>query len=382
MPEVKTTTKESRTVISGDGGSSVKTTTKSEDSHSNAYGLSSLNSGSMDSDYRSSISARQGFQGRSQMSQMSPGGGRVLKIVTEMGSHSVSGFSPAFSQGAASAILESREREKKEMQDLNDRLAGYIEKVRFLEAQNRKLAADLEALRSRWGKDTSSIKSMYEGELSEARKLIDETSKAKANLDGQIGRLQHDLAEYRKKYEETVRMRDGDKERIEGLLTQLSDAEAEISLLRRRIQNLEDEVNRMKKENIRLQSELQKARTDLDQETLNRIDYQNQVQTLLEEIDFLRRVHDQEIKELQALATRDTTTENREYFKNELALAIRDIRNEYDTISAQNKTDMESWYKLKVQEIQTASARQHMETGYQKKKRNDYAFNWEICAES
>jgi intermediate filament protein if len=27
---------------------------------------------------------------------------------------------------------------------------------------------------------------------------------------------------------------------------------------------------------------------------------------------------------------------------------------------------MESWYKLKVQEIQTASARQHMETGYQK----------------
>lgn len=56
-------------------------------------------------------------------------------------------------------------------------------------------------------------------------------------------------------------MRDGDKERIEGLLQQLSDAEAEISLLRRRIQNLEDEVNRMKKENIRLQSELQKART-------------------------------------------------------------------------------------------------------------------------
>lgn len=32
---------------------------------------------------------------------------------------------------------------------------------------------------------------------------------------------------------------------------------------------------------------------DLDQETLNRIDYQNQVQTLLEEIDFIRRVHDQ-----------------------------------------------------------------------------------------
>lgn len=71
---------------------------------------------------------------------------------------------------------------------------------------------------------------------------------------------------------------------------------------------------------------------DLDQETLNRIDYQNQVQTLLEEIDFIRRVHDQEINELQAMASRDTTPENREYFKNELASAIRDIRAEYDQV--------------------------------------------------
>jgi len=278
----------------------------------------------------------------------------------------MSGYSPAFSTGAASAILETREREKKEMQDLNDRLASYIEKVRFLEAQNRKLGADLEALRGRWGKDTTSIKHMYESELTEARKLIDETSKARHTLQDQIAKLQEELAEYRRKYEDTVRMRDGDKEKIDGLLQQLSNYEAEISLLRRRIELLEAEVNRLKKENFRLQGELQKARTDLDQETLNRIDYQNQVQTLLEEIEFIRRVHDQEIKELQALASRDTTAENREYFKNELALAIRDIRNEYDAIAAQNKTEMDSWYKLKVQEIQTQSARQQLDTGYQR----------------
>lgn len=31
-----------------------------------------------------------------------------------------------------------------------------------------------------------------------------------------------------------------------------------------------------------------------------------------------------------------------------------------------NRNDMESWYKLKVQEIQTQSARQTMEQGYQR----------------
>uniref|UniRef100_A0A5S6QTH2 Intermediate filament protein ifa-1 n=1 Tax=Trichuris muris TaxID=70415 RepID=A0A5S6QTH2_TRIMR len=364
MPEVKTTSKTEKTSISTEGGHTVRTTVKSEEHRADSYGLSNMDGG----EYRSTISARPGFSRSSPSATLaSPGGGRVLKIVTEMGSTSFSGMSPSFHQaGAASAILESREREKKEMQDLNDRLASYIEKVRFLEAQNRKLANDLEALRSRWGKDTSSVKQMYEGELAEARKLIDDTAKSKAGLESQISRLQTELADFRKKYEEAVRQREGDRENIDGLLTQLSEFEAEANLLRRRLQGLEDEAARLKKENVRLQSELQKARTDLDQETLNRIDYQNQVQTLLEEIDFIRRVHDQEIKELQALAARDTTAENREFFKNELALAIRDIRNEYDAISVQNKSDMDSWYKLKVQEIQTASARQTMETGYQK----------------
>lgn len=123
-----------------------------------------------------------------------------------------------------------------------------------------------------------------------------------------------------------------DREKIDELLVALSNIEAEINLLRRRIALLEEEIARIKKENQRLVAELQRARTDLDQETLNRIDYQNQVQTLQEEIDFIRRVQDQEIRDLQAMAARDTTSENREFFKNELSSAIRDIRNEYDQV--------------------------------------------------
>lgn len=36
--------------------------------------------------------------------------------------------------------------------------------------------------------------------------------------------------------------------------------------------------------------------------------------------------------DFQTLASRDTTPENREFFKNELASAIRDIREEYDQV--------------------------------------------------
>uniref|UniRef100_A0A7E4V103 Intermediate filament tail domain protein n=2 Tax=Panagrellus redivivus TaxID=6233 RepID=A0A7E4V103_PANRE len=292
-------------------------------------------------------------------------GSRSLKIVTEMGSSLGSGLSP-FGQNAASAIRDSREREKKEMSDLNDKLANYIEKVRFLEAQNRKLAADLELLRGKWGKDTHNIKQMYEAELVEAKKLIDDTNKQRDDLLNSIRKMQEELADLKRKYADALQAHQNDKAVIDDLLVTLSNLEAEVNLLRRRIAELEESVVRIKKENNRLIGELQRARTELDQETLNRIDYQNQVQTLLEEIDFLRRVHEQEIKELQSLATRDSTPENREFFKNELSSAIRDIRSEYDQVYNVNRNDMESWYRLKVQEIQTQSARNSMEQGYAK----------------
>lgn len=329
-------------------------------------------------EYRSSIMPRvsTGVQRISRTSgALSPGGasvmggGRVLKIVTEMGSNSVSGITPAMSASAAQSFLQATEREKKDMQNLNDRLGSYIDRVKGLEAQNRKLSGDLEDLRGRWGKDTWSIKEKYAGELTDARKLMDESGRHRAEIEVQIARLQDDVNEYRRRYDEAVRLRHSDKDQIDHLNGSINDSNAEIGLLRQRFKSLGDELSRLNKDNGRLWDELQKARGDLDQETLSRIDFQNQVQTLMEELEFLRRVHDQEVKELQALLSREPS-DTREFFKNELALAIRDIRGEYDIIAQQNKTDMESWYKLKVQEVQSSSSRQGMESNFQREESN------------
>lgn len=54
------------------------------------------------------------------------------------------------------------------------------------------------------------------------------------------------------------------------------------------------------------------------------------------------------------------------FFKNELALAIRDIKDEYDYIANQGRQDMESWYKLKVSEVQGNANRALMESNYQR----------------
>lgn len=57
-------------------------------------------------------------------------------------------------QATNTALVEinlTRQRDKRDLAQLNDKFAQYVEKVRFLEAQNRKLLIELEALKSRAG---------------------------------------------------------------------------------------------------------------------------------------------------------------------------------------------------------------------------------------
>ena len=64
----------------------------------------------------------------------------------------------------------------------------------------------------------------------------------------------------------------------------------------------------------------------------------------------------QELKELAALAYRDTTNENREFWKNEMGQALRDIQQVYDDKLDATRNDVETYYNLKVIERSLSSA--------------------------
>lgn len=161
----------------------------------------------MDVNFRSSITPRRsnviqrsstgpGF--RQSMGGSSSGGTSYVRTVEYgYGSKMDSGLGPGgyekVSSTGVSTVKNSREREKKDMQELNERFANYIEKVRFLEAQNRKLASELETLRDKWGQETSAVKQMYESELAEARKLIDDLTREKTNMEIKNQSLQEQM---------------------------------------------------------------------------------------------------------------------------------------------------------------------------------------------
>jgi len=272
----------------------------------------------------------------------------------------------AVTQTGVNNVKTARVQEKKDMQDLNERFASYIEKVRFLEAQNRKLADELDKLKAKWGKETTAIKAMYQAELDEARRLLDDAEKEKARLEIRCASLEEQVEEAIQLKEDALASRAADKEQIENQNRQLSDYEAEINLLRRRVESLESDRERDKKEIARLTDLLNRARIDLDNETLAHIDAENRRQTLEEELEFLKQVHEQEMKELAALAYRDTTQENREFWKNEMGAALREIQQVYDDKLDVMKGELDSFYQMKMSEFRTGATRQGMEAQHSK----------------
>jgi len=286
------------------------------------------------------------------------GGGMSLRMAVAAlggGGGSISG---AVREVAANptAVIAQREREKRDLQELNDRFASYIERVRFLEADNKRLQSIIDVLKVKFEKLEETLKEMYEAELEQARKTIDETTKAKAEVELKVARLEEELADYKRRYEDEAREHALTKANIPKLEKAISERDAQIDFLTKNVDALERELARLKGEIARLQRDLSDAKTAADAEIVARIELESMVQSKDDEINFLKNMYEEKIRQLMDLNF--DSEDYRAMFSNELALALRDIRAEYDAIlEAQKGADNDSWYKAKFNEMMMTSQR-------------------------
>ncbi|KAK6305232.1 hypothetical protein J4Q44_G00240120 [Coregonus suidteri] len=209
-----------------------------------------------------------------------------------------------------------RTQERAQLQNLNDRFAGFIERVRELEQQNRALEADLVMLRQRHS-EPSRLAALYEQEVRALRAAVEEARGEQQAALGQREHLEQTLSALQARYEEEVMARE--------------DAEGR----------------------------LLDARRGADQAALARAELEKRVETLLDEVAFLQRLHEGEVVELQAQAQLGAQVAvEMEAATPDLSGALRDIRAQYERLAAKNMQSAEEWFHGKVGSL-TESVAQH-----------------------
>ncbi|XP_063259992.1 glial fibrillary acidic protein isoform X2 [Prinia subflava] len=213
-----------------------------------------------------------------------------------------------------SEFRETRTSERVEMMELNECFASYLEKVRLLQRQNKVLELELE-LRQARHQQPSSAADICQEELRELRLRLEHLASAKACLEMERDNLAEDLSSLQQKLQEEVTLR------------------------------------------LEAESNLAAYRQDVDNAALTRLNLERHVGTLQDEIAFLHKVHEEELRELQEQLAQQWVHVEVDTSKPDLTAALRDIRRQYEAVATSNAQETEQWYKSKFADLTDAAAR-------------------------
>ncbi|XP_056639652.1 lamin Dm0-like [Diorhabda sublineata] len=280
-----------------------------------------------------------------------------------MASKSKKGSTPVAPQRPASPLSPTRHSrllEKQELQNLNDRLAGYIDRVRYLETENNRLTREIQSTQETVTREVSNIKSMYDHELSDARKLLDETHREKARLEIDVKRildeneeLKADLAKKNKDLalaENSARIYETRCNELQ-LKANQATADAKKAIA---------DAKELEKERDKLRKLLDAHRKQLEEESLARVEVENANQSLREELSFKDQVYQQQLTETRTrrqVEISEIDGRLAEKYEAKLQDALQDLRDQYESQMANNRAEIELLYEQKIKNLQNANDR-------------------------
>uniref|UniRef100_A0A8C3XC00 IF rod domain-containing protein n=1 Tax=Cyanoderma ruficeps TaxID=181631 RepID=A0A8C3XC00_9PASS len=217
-------------------------------------------------------------------------------------------------------IQKVRTEEREEIRKLNDKFASFIDKVRFLEQQNRVLETKWKLLQEQGGTGPGgrSLDPFFETYISGLRKQLDCLSSEKHQLETELKSFQDMVEDFKTKYEEEINKRTA--------------AENEFVLLKK----------------------------DVDGVYMTKVELQGKVDSLSDEINFLRCLYEAELCQMQKTVSDTSVVLSMDNNRNlDLDSIIAEVKAQYEEIANRSRAEAESWYRCKVryEELQATAGK-------------------------
>ncbi|CAM4690829.1 unnamed protein product [Caretta caretta] len=212
-------------------------------------------------------------------------------------------------------VQKVKVQEREQIKTLNNEFASFIDKVRFLEQQNKVLETKWDLLQQQ---DTTITKipidPLFETYINSLRRHLDSLVTDRGRLDGELRVVQDPVEDFRKKFEEEIHRR--------------TSAENEFVVLKK----------------------------EVDAAYMKKVELQAKVDSLIDEINFLRAVYEAELAQVQG-QIRDTNVilqmdNNRDLDLNSI---IAEVKAQYEDIANRSRAEAEAWYQSRYQELQVTA---------------------------
>ncbi|KAM7137744.1 keratin, type I cytoskeletal 19-like [Macrochelys suwanniensis] len=209
--------------------------------------------------------------------------------------------------GGGDGLLSGNE--KTTMQNLNDRLASYLDKVRALEDANSELEIKIRDWYQKQGPGQARDYSPYFKTIEDLRDKILAATIDNSKIVLQIDNARLAADDFKTKYETEQALR----------------------------MSVETDINGLR----RVLDELTLARTDLEMQT----------ESLKEELAYLKKNHEEEMKALGGQTGGQVSVEVDSAPGTDLTKILADMRDQYEVMAEKNRKDAETWFNSKTEQL-------------------------------
>ncbi|KAM5289213.1 keratin, type II cytoskeletal 78 isoform 1-T1 [Ctenodactylus gundi] len=208
-----------------------------------------------------------------------------------------------------------RTQETQEIRTLNNQFASFIDRVRFLEQQNKVLETKWQLLQQLEVSDSpQGLEPVFKAYLAQLREQLEQLQREQEALDKELATCQHEEEEYKAKYEE--------------------------------------EIHR----HAAVQNDFVVLKKETDGVFLSKMELEGQLEALREYFCFLKRLYEEELSQLQTQVSDTSVVLSMDNSRClDFSDIIADVRARYEEIAQTSKAEAEAVYQTKYQELQTSA---------------------------
>ncbi|KAJ6658093.1 hypothetical protein lerEdw1_001569 [Lerista edwardsae] len=214
-------------------------------------------------------------------------------------------------------IQRVRVQEREQIKTLNNKFATFIDKVRFLEQQNKVLETKWDFLVQQGSPALrDNLEPIFEAYIDNLRRQLDSLVNDKNHLDIELKNTQELVEDFKNKYE--------------------------------------DEINKR----TACENDFVVLKKDVDGSYMHKIDLGSKADSLTQHIQFLRALFETELAQVQSQVKETNVIlqmdNNRDLDLNSI---IAEVKAQYDDIANRSRAEAEAWYQNKFEELQSTAFR-------------------------